>query len=151
MHGNDHGQLLAHQGLEHALHGGALPRVEARQRFIEQQDARLSGQRPRNEGTAQLSIGQIARPPSGHRRQAEVSQPMGRGPSILCGRGIGETNARMPPARHQIPNGHIQRVVGLQFRRHIADLPLPQGDRRSRGKTCALDAATQGGRQIAVQ
>jgi len=34
MHGNHNGQLLAHQRLEHALHGGALPRIEARQGFV---------------------------------------------------------------------------------------------------------------------
>ena len=46
---------------------------------------------------------------------------------------------------------HVHRVVGLQLRRHVADPALPFGDRRSPRISRALDAAAQGGREIAVE
>jgi len=36
MHGGNHGDLLAHQALQHALHSGALCRIEAGERFVQQ-------------------------------------------------------------------------------------------------------------------
>ena len=151
MHGDDDRQPLVHQAPQQPLDGGALLRIETGQRLIQQQDAGARRERPRDERPPHLAIGQFARPPVGERSELEESQPALGSPRVCGARRIGEADAGVAPARDQIPYRHVNRVVGLQFRRHVADPAFPIGDRRSPRMSRALDAAAQSGREVAVE
>ena len=151
MHGDDHGHTAPHQPREQALRRGALPRIEAGERLIEQQHARAARERARDEGAPQLPIGQFARTAPRCRRQTEEPEPASCGAAILGGGRLAQPDARVPSARHQVQQAHIHGVIGLQLGRHVADVAFPRLDRRPGGKSAALEATAVRGRQIAVQ
>ena len=49
MYRDDEREFLRHQASEQPFHGRALARIEPGQRFIQHEDGRIRGQRPREQ------------------------------------------------------------------------------------------------------
>ena len=62
MYGDDEREAALHQALQQPLHRTSLPRIESGQRFVQQQNACIARERPREQRAAQLTVRQLPGP-----------------------------------------------------------------------------------------